>query len=351
MKRTHLAYLFIVLLLGAGLRTAHAVAFTGAQASASPSTISTQAGNTTITFGIDTAASVTATFYRIGSDGSQTAVDTVTENFTAGAGKTLVWDALWLIGDDLGRRNGNYKFQLTASTSGATADSGLSSQIIVLDSVDIHGLTVIPGIDNSGNATAPFLITYALAKEARVTMTIEDSSGTVVRTMVNNQLKSGETVSSHTIVWDGLTSAGVPAPIGVYTIKVDAVNVQTGDTATQRTRTFAMASLAGISSDQKTLFEQNSYVYPNPIRDGQGIFRVQSLRNNSKLSIKIYTVSGDLVRSENFAGLNSGDVTLYSWDATNQSNRKVGRGLYLCVIREDSPEGVLQTVKKVAVIQ
>jgi len=353
-KHSLLAYLLIVPLLGGVARTAGAIAFT-VQPSPTVTTISNQTllpNGTTLEFQIDGAASVTATFYKVNADNSLTAVDTASAIYTNGVGtKQLFWDALWLIGQDLGRQSGNYRFQVVASTAGSSVDTGTLSTVIVIDSVDIHSLSVTPGVDNSGNATAPFLITYALAKEARVTMTISDSSGTIVRTLVNNQLKSAESVSSHTIVWDGLTAAGAPAPLGVYTLTVDATNTATGDTATRRTRTFALASLAGISSDARTVFEENSYVFPNPIRDGLGTFRIQSLRNNSRLSIKIYTLTGDLVRSEQFSGLNSGDVTRYNWNTTNQAGNKVGRGLYLCVIREESPEGALQTVKKVAVIQ
>jgi hypothetical protein len=57
------------------------------------------------------------------------------------------------------------------------------------------------------------------------------------------------------------------------------------------------------------------------------------------------------VRDETFPGLSSGSVINFVWDATNQAGRKVGRGLYYYVVREDDGQGTLQTVKKMAVIQ
>ncbi len=350
--RPLLTYLFIGLGLALPMRV-QAIAFT-AQPSLSHTTISNETlspNGTTVQFGLDGAATVTAYFYRVSSSGDRTFVDSASGIYTGGASKELFWDARWLIGEDLGRQNGNYEFRVVASTGSSSTDTGFLSTTLVLDSVDIHGVTLSQGVDSSGNATAPFVIQYSLAKEARVTMTLLDSSGNLVRTLVSNQLKSGESVSSHTIVWDGLAQSGAPASIGVYTLKIDATNIANGDTAITRTRSLTLASLAGISSDVKSLFAENAYVYPNPIRSGQGLFRVQTIRNNAKLSIKIYTLTGDLVRSQNFTGLNSGDITNWSWDAKNSSGNKVGRGLYYAVVREESGEGTLQTVEKVAVIE
>jgi flagellar hook assembly protein FlgD len=100
--------------------------------------------------------------------------------------------------------------------------------------------------------------------------------------------------------------------------------------------------------DQKA-FETNVFVFPNPVR-GQGTFQMQAIRGGANLSLKIYTMTGDLVLEQSFPNMAAGSFTRFSWDGTNQTGNKVGRGLYYYVAREDDATGTLQTVKKLAVI-
>src|SRR6185437_15660126 len=152
--------------------------------------------------------------------------------------------------------------------------------------------------------------------------------------------------------WDGLMDNGRPVTLGLYTCSIDAVDPDpmSKDAAIERTQTLAVTSLATGGQDPKALFEKNAYVYPNPIRVGQGTFQFEAVRDGASISLKIYTLTGDLVRSEEFT-LPTGALGTFIWDATNQAGRKVGRGLYYYVLRETDSQGTLQVVKKVAVIQ
>src|SRR4026207_103448 len=98
-------------------------------------------------------------------------------------------------------------------------------------------------------------------------VTVRNSSGTVVRTLLSGQLQMGEThISSHTVTWNGLGNDSRPVNIGLYTITLDAADPSNNDQAITRTRSIAVTSLAGVS-DPKELFENNVFVFPNPVRN------------------------------------------------------------------------------------
>ena len=69
-------------------------------------------------------------------------------------------------------------------------------------------------------------------------------------------------------------------------------------------------------------------IYPNPFRPGEDtVMRFEGLPENA--SIRIYNIAGELVRSKE-------DITtgLFSWDATNDKEKKVASGVYIYVIKD-----------------
>lgn len=58
------------------------------------------------------------------------------------------------------------------------------------------------------------------AEAATVTVTIQDASGTTVRTLVLGSQEAG----SHTLAWDGQDASGATLPAGVYTFTVTATD-------------------------------------------------------------------------------------------------------------------------------
>jgi flagellar hook assembly protein FlgD len=333
-------------------RYANALTLSGGSFSTNPILYETKLPNgTTLSFNIDGDASVDVDIYKVQNVADPgTQVATFTSPFTAGAGKQFYWNALWLIDGDLGRHGGKYKFVLTASTDSATAQLVVPT-LLEINSVDIHGVNVTPSQDANRNPAFPYLITYDLAKDAKVTVRVKDNTNSVIRTIINKQPRFSElTVSSNTETWNGVNDDGRPVPVDVYTITVDADDSGSGDTATQRIRTIAVPSLAGLEADPQKLFEDSVFVYPNPVRNGQGIFQFQPIRNNATVYLKIYTLTGDLVRDETFGNLTGGNVKTWSWDVKNQSGQTVGRGLYYYVVREEDPEGALSVTKKMAVL-
>jgi flagellar hook assembly protein FlgD len=305
--------------------------------------------STTVQFQIDN-GDVNIVIYRI-----QNVTDTPNANNTVAnisqgsltAGSYQVWwPALWEIGGDNGRQNGSFKVIVSQGSS-----SFVIGQTLQITSVDIHNVTVTPSFDGNGAPAFPFAIQYALAKDALVTVQVKDASGTVVRTLASNAPQSNESlVALNKLSWNGLDNTNRPVPLGVYTITIDAKDANSPDVAITRTRTVAVSSLANLESDLKQLFDSNVMIYPNPVRNGQATFQALAVRNNATIHLKVYTLAGDLVLEKTFPNLATASAATFTWNATNQGGKKVGRGLYYFVVRQEDPEGTLQTVKKVAVI-
>lgn len=309
---------------------------------------------TTVQFTIDTPGLVEIDIFKVqnfGDPGTQVAA--LTQNFSVSGSTGIFWNGQWLIDGQQGRMSGNYEFDLTLTTgTGGTPATATAGTLVTLNSVDIHRMTVTPSLDASNSPTFPYLISYALAKDANVSIGIYNSSNTLVRTLLTNKPQLSEnTISSYTVTWDGLAADGTSAPIGIYTSSFSAVDPINGGTAIPRSVSFYLTSLAGAAVDAKTLFDNNTFVYPNPVRDGQATFQYLAARDGATVSLRIYTLTGTLVLDKNFGSVPRGVVQTFTWHADNSSGNKVGRGLYYYVMRESDPQGVIEITKKLAVIK
>lgn len=313
-------------------------------------TIGTPTG-ATVQFTIDAPAEVQIDIFKVQNFGDPgTQVASLIQTYATSGAKQQFWNGHWLIADELGRKNGNFEFVVTASTNGTTATYTIPT-LLQITSIDIHNVSVNPTLDGNNNPIFPYTISYNLAKNALVTVVIRDASSSIVRTLFSNRAQVGENTATNSVTWDGLGDGGQPVANGVYTISIDATDTSNNDVATTRTRTIAVGSLAGLSAAPKDLFEQSVYVFPNPVRGSVGgTFRFQAIRDNANVSLKIYTITGDLVYETTRNNLSAGQVVTIPWNVKNQSGSTVGRGLYYYVIREDDPQGTLQTVKKMVVV-
>jgi flagellar hook assembly protein FlgD len=273
------------------------------------------------------------------------------------ADHNIRWDGLWPVAGNIGRQDGLYKIVIVDLTTSATF---AISTFLNITSVDVHGVTFSPSFDANQNPALPYVITYALAKDSKVSVQVLNSTGTVVRTLALNAPQFGELVKpTNTLTWNGLDDNGRPVPLGIYTVTIDAKDPSSADTAFQRSGSATIQSLASLDTDAKTTFEHNAIVYPNPIRANNSAttcgspacFQFLAVRSNATITLKVYTIAGDLVLDQTFSGLTTGNIVSFPWNATNQSGKALGRGLYYFVARENDAEGVLQTVKKMAVIR
>jgi flagellar hook assembly protein FlgD len=338
-------------------RSAHALAISGVTFSQDPVTFETGGvpNGTTIGFTLDQAGlvqiAVNCGIVNFGDTGNNVA--NLNQLFSVATSTSMFWNGLWLIGGDFGRNATTCDFTLTFSSAGTSVNPvPAPTNLVHLNSVDIHNLSVTSSVSAAGAATFPYAISYDLAKHSNVTATITNSSNTIVRTLLKNVPQAAETVSTITVTWDGLADSGNPVPLGVYTLTVSATDpAVTGSVAIPRTRSIVVQSLAGAGiADPQKLFENNAYVYPNPVRNGSATFQLEAIRDGANLSLRIYTMTGDLVREQKYFGLAGGTIETFPWDVTNQSGNKLGRGLYYYVVREDDNVGTLQTVKKMAVL-
>ena len=81
--------------------------------------------------------------------------------------------------------------------------------------------------------------------------------------------------------------------------------------------------------------------YPNPFdsRKEDTTFNFQ-LRQSADFSIKIYSVYGRLVKELNTNGIaGSNEIR---WDGTDDSGRKVSKGLYLAVVESGGAKVILK---------
>jgi hypothetical protein len=117
-----------------------------------------------------------------------TNVANLSQSFSVAASTSIFWNGLWLIGGDYGRIATSCDFTLTFSNGGSstTPVPTQPTQLIQLNSVDIHNVAVTPSVSAAGAATFPYTISYSLAKAANVTATIANSSNTIVATLLNN---------------------------------------------------------------------------------------------------------------------------------------------------------------------
>lgn len=98
----------------------------------------------------------------------------------------------------------------------------LQAASLIGHGVMIPGTTILAGTSTTeGNTTTttPFGVELQQAAE-KVTATITDSNGTVVRTIDIGELKAGV----HTFTWDGSLTDGTKAPNGAYKVAISASN-------------------------------------------------------------------------------------------------------------------------------
>lgn len=95
----------------------------------------------------------------------------------------------------------------------------------------VENFTLEQNYPNPFNATT--VIQYTLQSPARVTLTIYNTSGQQIRTLVNEIRNAG----SHTQHWDGYTDQGRQAPSGIYFYKISA---QSDSKTFQNTKTMVL---------------------------------------------------------------------------------------------------------------
>ena len=84
-------------------------------------------------------------------------------------------------------------------------------------------------------------------------------------------------------------------------------------------------------------------VYPNPFRPGVGHTKITFAALTQQVTIRIFTLAGELVKKQDVSGQYSWD-----WDGKNMDGKKVARGIYIWVVT--NPAGEKRT-GKIAIIK
>ena len=109
------------------------------------------------------------------------------------------------------------------SVSGQINSSqSLQAASLIGHGVMIPGTTILAGTsttDGTSTTTTPFGVELQQPAD-KVTATIKDASGNVVRTIEIGELKAGV----HTFTWDGSLTDGTKAPNGSYQVAISASN-------------------------------------------------------------------------------------------------------------------------------
>ncbi|MCT4704232.1 flagellar hook assembly protein FlgD [Enterobacteriaceae bacterium H20N1] len=139
------------------------------------------------------------------------------------------------------------------TTLGAVSGQLTSNQQVQATTLIGHGV-MIPGtkILAGSEATTPFGVELQQAAD-KVTATITDSSGQVVRTIDIGSLSAGV----HTFTWDGSTTDGTAAPDGAYNVSIAASNGSTQLVA--QPLNFALVNGVTNNTDGSTLLDLGTY--------------------------------------------------------------------------------------------
>ncbi|OGS21282.1 MAG: hypothetical protein A2252_08430 [Elusimicrobia bacterium RIFOXYA2_FULL_39_19] len=130
---------------------------------------------------------------------------------------------------------------------------------------------------------------------------------------------------------------------GTYTTKVTVY-----DDANNFTIRYSSFTL-NIRNPEET-FKNGTYSYPNPSTNGNVVINYSLLNTANRVTLRIYTIAGDLVREEVLDG-SAGTNKTYNWDSKNQAGNFVGSGVYIIKMIAEEPTRKFSTSKKQIVIK
>lgn len=289
----------------------------------------------------------------------------------------LLHKEFWDARDDQGSfvTPGFFTVQASASDLASALASGSTvQQTIAVDPLRIYDVAVSPL--RAEDPTA--LISYQVSETMRTAVKIY-KPGTTFDPNANPSPPEAislvrRIVGVHparieiTETWDGRDQKLALVPDGNYIFKIvgstdiaaiDAItgNVRPGAVLAEDIPISEIPVVRGVSLDPAADFEQNTFIYPNPITNAEATFNIY-VPIQSKVSMKIFNIAGELVYERDFGEKPSDTYVKESsgadvkWRKVNMHNRPVARGVYFALVREEETLGarnILQIVKKILV--
>lgn len=283
---------------------------------------------------------------------------------------TEVWDGR----DDRGNfpPSGFYLVRAVAQDVASVLSSGSTAQLTIsYDPLRIYDLAIAPLRADTAGATLSYQVSEPMKVSIKIYApgTVFDAAGnpnppesvSLVRRIVG--VRPARTEIQDT--WDGRDFKLSLVKDGVYKFKIvgstdlAAIDDITGNVINPGALSLdrlidEIPVVRNASVSPREDFENNTFAYPNPVTGASATFNIYS-PFKAKASLRLFTISGELVLDKNFGEIapsyQSGPTT-FAWGKVNSAGRSVGRGLYFAVVRLDETEGgrsVLQTVKKILV--
>ncbi|MBI4051580.1 MAG: hypothetical protein HY400_03650, partial [Elusimicrobia bacterium] len=280
--------------------------------------------------------------------------------------------------------SGFYTVRVVASDLGSQLSNGSTvQQTIAMEPLRIYDVAVAPLRLDQPNA----LISYQVSETMKVVIKIYkpgtsfDANGnpdppesvSLIKRLVG--VRPARTLINE--LWDGTDQKLALVPDAGYIFKIvastdlaaiDSVtgNVVAGASLADDIIVAEVAVARSGSLDPKADFEANTFIYPNPIRgsravpgatcppgtsSGDSIFQIY-VPVQADVTLKIYNLAGDLIRSEGFGIKAPNSYVCFPWNRDNASGKTVAQGVYFGVVRQEGAGGqkdIFQTVKKILV--
>jgi flagellar hook assembly protein FlgD len=323
----------------------------------------------TISYALNRQSSVTVQI--LNSAASPQVVRTLFSGSVRNGGMLLeeVWDGR----DDRGNflPSGFYLVRAVAEDVASQLSSGNTAQLtIAYDPLRIFDVAVAPLRNDSGAQ-----ILYQVSETMKVAVkifrpgTVFDMNGnpsppesvSLVKRIIGVRPARTQIIES----WDGLDLRSGITTDGNYKFKIvgstdiNAIDNITGNvispTALSLDRPIDdIPVVRNESLDPKQDFENNTYVYPNPISGETAHFVIFS-PFQARVSLRIFTINGEEVLRKDFAETAANSYVLndpingFTWDRKNHAGRRLARGMYYALVRLEETLGgknVLQTVKR-----
>jgi flagellar hook assembly protein FlgD len=171
-------------------------------------------------------------------------------------------------------------------------------------------------------------------------------------------------------LWDGTDRTGTPVADGNYVFRVvtsitdGAINNITGEltdwvnNVADADAYFTLQTInvsSGQSADICKAFEQTVNVFPNPIRTASATIRMTRLPTTGYYKFTLYDIAGYKVFERDWGYLvpsASYPNSEFTWNRTNQSGKRVARGVYFGLFELKNAFGgreKCQTVKKILI--
>jgi len=238
---------------------------------------------------------------------------------------TINWDGT----NDAGQTGGDavYTYQIDAVNPLIPAFKSTSKGYTTLEAA-VPGITDFSAYpDPLKIASTSMTIRYSLSEKAKVTLKIVNSTGTAVRTLLNNTAKNA---GYNSVIWDGKTDTGSYVPEGNYSVVISAVDNYNKPSDVQSIP-FKAGYQPAISGVQIT---------PDPYNPGDAENPNATISYNisyeSLVSVKIlngYTVVRTVYDSE----LQAAGTHTVQWNGRDDAGNTVGDGSYSCQISAVSP--------------